>query len=246
MGSMGQGPLREGAGMSPPGGYANGNGHHVNPEGAEHQALIAAVARGVAKLEAAEKVFSATAKTLVREGKELRAEVRGEIDELRGSLLRVEGKVDRLVEVVGRPPEQIDPIEIIRRMQTTSVQGLTADQVIAREERVRAELEQRARGTGLFGLVAEGAVIDQLTMDRLQQLAESKAQEAAKQAAQGVVSDAKDAAVSSNKTTLIKGGIGAGLVAALVSLVAALGGSQGIVDIIDAYQDDGPAQAAPP
>ena len=169
-------------------------------------------------------------KTLVREGKETReglAELKGEVDDLKGGLLRVEGKLDRLVEIVGRPPEAIDPVEVIRRMQTTSVQGLTADQVVAREERVRAELEERAKGTGLYGLVATGAHIDQLTMEKLQEVAEKKAQ--------AVVVEAKDEVASSNKSTLIKGGMATGFVTALVALIAALGGSEGIVSIIKAF-----------
>lgn len=217
--------------MAPPG-YANGNGH-ADPHGAEQVALTRAVASAVAKIEAAERSFNLTAKTLVKDGKELR----GEFDELKGSVMRVEGKLDRLVEVVGRPPEPIDPVEVIRRMQTQSVQGLTADQVIAREERVRAELEQRAKGTGLFELAHQGAVIDKLTMEKIQEVVAAKTESA--------VAESKVAAKSERGVTIIKG-VAAAVVTIIVGFFGAVAANaDGIVKIVNALQDDPAPVTAP-
>lgn len=217
--------------MSPPA-YSNGNGH-ADPMGADHSALIAAVSRGVAMLSAAERSFNLTAKTLVKDGKETRED----LAELKGAVLRIEAKVDNLVEVVGRPPEPIDPVAVIRAMQSNSVQGLTADQVIAREARLRAELEQRARGTGLYELVATGAHIDQLTMEKIQEVMASKAQEA--------VAESKVAAKGERTQTILKGVAAAVVTIILGFFTAVATNADGLVKVINAMQAEPPAVTAP-
>src|SRR5690606_18564417 len=71
----------------------------------------------------------------------------GEVLPALARLPAIAERVDSIDARVGHWPEPVDAEEVVRRMQTQSVQDMTHEQVIAREERVRRELSEQREGT---------------------------------------------------------------------------------------------------
>lgn len=172
------------------------------------------------------------------------------VDQVEGVLLRVETKLDRVESKLGTYPMSAD---LVLAMERESVRELTPEAIVERDKRLAA-----ARfGTGVIGdikttkaqLEANDAKLEAKDAEFERRLSEMVKTEAT-QAARGVVTEAKEAATTSTKSTLIKGGIGAGVGGILIAVIMALGGSEGITEgavrIIHAVQRrDVPVQTRP-
>lgn len=218
------------------------------PVGADAGALAANVSTAITKLEAAERSFNKTADILVNEMKEVRSDVsnlKDDVAKITGVLLRVESKVDALATDLGQWPAGED---MVLRLQRESVRDASPEAIAAHDEKLRVATE----GTGIKGFVSRSVANDRRLSDkdleferRLADLAKSSAKEAAVEAAEGVVEDAKDVAKTGNRRAVVQGATVTVIAAAIVSIIVALGGAEGLARIIHGPAPEVPPAAAP-
>ena len=230
--------------MSPPG-YSNG---HADPVGAEHQALIAAVARGVARLENAERAFNLAAKTLVADQKAIKMDlgsVKDEVTDIKAVLLRVEAGQERLEAKLGTYPMSED---LVKAMERESVRELSPEAIAERDARLSAA----KYGTGLIGeikrtqsrLESKDQELSSKDEDLEKRLSEMSKKDAA-DAAQAVLGDAQKVAKTERYLTVVKA-VGAGFLALIVGIVTTVAtNAEGLVKVVHAVQGRDVVPAAP-
>jgi len=151
------------------------------------------------------------------------------VDKLTALAIRSEAKLDQLCAVVGTWPAGE---AMVQQLQRESVRDESPEAIAIRDERLRIATE----GTGICGFVSRSVANDRRLSDRdadFEARLASIVKVEATSSAMAVVGEAQDAARTGNKKALVTG---ASVTAAIIALVAAIGGHEGLIRIIQAIK----------